>query len=69
MLELRSEFQSNFYKTCNKISHYIAIFGVLGLSIVANFQETNNFAMHMVGASLAFGSGSVYIAIQVVVRF
>lgn len=36
-----------------------------GLSIVANFQETNVFIVHIIGAFMCFGAGTIYFWIQV----
>lgn len=36
----------------------------LGMCVVANFQKTTLFAMHLVGAMLTFGVGALYILVQ-----
>lgn len=44
------------------------VFGVItciGISLVANFQETSVITVHFLGAVLAFGAGSLYLIIQV----
>uniref|UniRef100_A0A1A8G1K6 DNA-damage regulated autophagy modulator 2 n=1 Tax=Nothobranchius korthausae TaxID=1143690 RepID=A0A1A8G1K6_9TELE len=38
----------------------------LGMCVVANFQKTTLFSMHLVGAVLTFGVGALYIVIQTV---
>ncbi|KAJ7999483.1 hypothetical protein DPEC_G00194900 [Dallia pectoralis] len=38
-----------------------------GMCIIANFQKTTLFYMHLVGAILTFGVGSLYILVQAVV--
>lgn len=55
-----------------KILKYLNVFclitGMLaafGACIVANFQETSNIQMHLIGANLCFGVGSAYFIIQV----
>lgn len=65
VVEFEETFNYKYYKTFNNVSYYIGFLGVLGISLVANFQETNNIVMHMVGAQMAFGCGSVYIILQV----
>ncbi|XP_016391631.1 DNA damage-regulated autophagy modulator protein 2-like [Sinocyclocheilus rhinocerous] len=35
-----------------------------GMCVVANFQKTTLFAMHLVGAMLTFGVGALYILVQ-----
>lgn len=41
----------------------------LGLSVVANFQETNLFIVHLVGAILCFGCGLIYSWLQTWISF
>ena len=41
----------------------------LGLSIVANFQETSIFYVHLAGAFLCFGGGLIYCWIQTWMSF
>ena len=43
---------------------YLGWIGAFGISIVANFQETAVFRVHLTGALLAFGVGSVYLWTQ-----
>ncbi|XP_029631848.1 DNA damage-regulated autophagy modulator protein 2 [Salmo trutta] len=38
-----------------------------GMCIVANFQKTTLFSMHLVGAILTFGVGALYILVQTLV--
>lgn len=40
-----------------------------GLSVVANFQETNVFRVHMIGAMMAFGFGVMYAWSQTYMSF
>jgi hypothetical protein len=40
----------------------------VGVTIVANFQETNAFIFHFIGALIAFGCGAVYQCSQVFVK-
>lgn len=51
----------------NKITFWIGILACVGISVVANFQETNVFWVHWCGAILAFGGGSVYECLQTLV--
>lgn len=49
----------------NTASMYCGIIACLGLSVVANFQETSVFAVHILGALAAFGIGATYFLLQV----
>lgn len=49
----------------NKIALWIGYLSCFGLSLVANFQETNVIIVHLTGAFLCFGLGTVYIWLQV----
>ncbi|XP_068598644.1 DNA damage-regulated autophagy modulator protein 2-like [Brachionichthys hirsutus] len=40
-----------------------------GMCVVANFQKTTLFSMHLVGAVLTFGVGFLYILLQTMVSF
>jgi DNA damage-regulated autophagy modulator protein 2 len=46
-------------------SVWIGFGSCLGISIVANFQETNVRIVHYIGALLCFGLGTVYFWMQV----
>lgn len=46
------------------ISLWIGLGSCLGISIVANFQETNVRIIHFVGAFICFGFGTVYFWLQ-----
>ncbi|KAL1131365.1 hypothetical protein AAG570_010982, partial [Ranatra chinensis] len=48
----------------NKMGVWAGLMSSLGLSIVANFQETNVKYVHYFGATLCFGCGTVYFWIQ-----
>lgn len=48
----------------NVIGVWCGFVSCLGMSIVANFQETNSLLVHAFGAALAFGIGSFYLIIQ-----
>ncbi|XP_043279319.1 DNA damage-regulated autophagy modulator protein 2-like [Venturia canescens] len=48
------------------------VFGLLtnlGLSIVANFQETSVLVVHMIGAFMCFGAGTIYFWSQAVCSY
>lgn len=49
----------------NRLSWWLAIFFATGTSVVANFQETAILPVHMLGAMIAFGAGSLYFVVQV----
>lgn len=49
----------------NTASKWCGAIACLGMSIVANFQETSVVVMHFLGALGAFGVGSFYFIIQV----
>ncbi|XP_006821720.1 DNA damage-regulated autophagy modulator protein 2-like isoform X1 [Saccoglossus kowalevskii] len=44
----------------NKIGLVMGSLAALGMSMVANFQESNVLVMHMVGANMCFGIGILY---------
>lgn len=59
----------------NKLNRYAGFLNVtclwlglliaVGVSIVANFQETNAFIMHLVGSGFAMGFGVLFQILQV----
>ncbi|XP_070499325.1 DNA damage-regulated autophagy modulator protein 2 [Chironomus tepperi] len=51
----------------NKRSLYVGLVSCYGISIVANFQETNVRPMHYVGAFSAFGMGTLYFWYQTII--
>ncbi|KAJ9583724.1 hypothetical protein L9F63_021923, partial [Diploptera punctata] len=53
----------------NKIAMWIGFISCFGLSLVANFQETNVIIVHLTGAFLCFGLGTVYIWIQAICSY
>lgn len=52
-------------KKLNLLRLYIGLLVALGLSIVANFQETNILAIHSLGAAMTFFGGALYIVLHV----
>ena len=53
----------------NWIALWIGCVSAFGLSIVANFQETNVFRVHMTGAMMCFGFGVIYAWLQTAMSF
>uniref|UniRef100_U5ESK3 Putative conserved plasma membrane protein n=1 Tax=Corethrella appendiculata TaxID=1370023 RepID=U5ESK3_9DIPT len=53
----------------NIIGLWIGITSCLGISIVANFQETNVRIVHFVGAFLCFGAGTIYFWLQAIISY
>lgn len=49
----------------NKASAILGTIASFGLGIVGDFQETNVLVVHLIGASLSFGLGSIYLCLQV----
>ena len=49
----------------NSFSLWLGWSAALGVSIVANFQELAVFKVHLAGAIMAFGVGSLYMWTQV----
>lgn len=49
----------------NTVTIYVGCASVLGMVIVANFQETNAFVVHIIGAQLCFGGGVIWQLLQV----
>ncbi|KAJ9583728.1 hypothetical protein L9F63_021927 [Diploptera punctata] len=49
----------------NRATFILGQLSCLGLDLVANFQETNVPAMHMVGANLLFVIGTIHFLLQV----
>jgi hypothetical protein len=49
----------------NSFSAWVGWSCAFGISIVGNFQETSVLTVHLIGAMIAFGIGTVYLWIQV----
>jgi hypothetical protein len=49
----------------NKVALAFGLVSCAGLDIVANFQESNVFVVHMLGAFLCFAAGTIYFILQV----
>ncbi|XP_054271761.1 DNA damage-regulated autophagy modulator protein 2 [Macrosteles quadrilineatus] len=50
----------------NKAGLWLGLLSSFGLSLVANFQETNVIYVHFAGALLCFGVGTIYFWVQAV---
>ena len=61
--------ESSRILSVNWIALWIGCVSAFGMSIVANFQETNVFRVHMAGALLCFGFGVIYTWMQTFMSF
>ncbi|KAM8913733.1 DNA damage-regulated autophagy modulator protein 2b [Spinachia spinachia] len=48
----------------NRFGLLLGLVSSFGMAVVANFQKTTLFSMHLVGAVLTFGVGALYILVQ-----
>ncbi|XP_044027906.1 DNA damage-regulated autophagy modulator protein 2-like [Siniperca chuatsi] len=48
----------------NRVGLLLGFISSFGMCVVANFQKTTLFSMHLVGAMLTFGVGALYILVQ-----
>ncbi|XP_028613186.1 DNA damage-regulated autophagy modulator protein 2 isoform X3 [Grammomys surdaster] len=53
----------------NKAGLVLGILSCLGLSLVANFQKSTLFIVHVCGAVLAFSMGSFYMFVQTILSY
>lgn len=53
----------------NLVGLVFGILSSLGMAVVANFQKTALFPVHLLGAVLTFGVGALYILVQTRVSF
>ena len=53
----------------NRKSFYVGLASSYGISIVANFQETNVRLMHYIGAFTCVGCGTLYLWLQTVISY
>lgn len=53
----------------NRKSLFIGLASAYGISIVANFQETNVRIMHYIGAFTCFGMGTLYFWMQSIISY
>jgi len=48
----------------NRIGLIFGMIAALGSSVVGNFQESNVLSVHVIGAFMAFGGGSIFLIFQ-----
>ncbi|XP_078588061.1 DNA damage-regulated autophagy modulator protein 2-like isoform X1 [Branchiostoma floridae x Branchiostoma japonicum] len=53
----------------NKFSAWLGMFIALGMSLVANFQESSVIIVHVVGAFMCFGCGIIYGFLQTAMSY
>ncbi|XP_061487808.1 DNA damage-regulated autophagy modulator protein 2 isoform X2 [Rhineura floridana] len=53
----------------NKAGFVLGIISCFGLCIIANFQKSTLFSMHVIGACLTFGIGAIYILVQTIISY
>ncbi|GLG96224.1 DNA damage-regulated autophagy modulator protein 2 [Gryllus bimaculatus] len=53
----------------NKCGVWFGLISCLGLSFVANFQETNVITVHLTGAFMCFGFGTLYFWVQAICSY
>lgn len=56
-------------KRLNRFGLLLGWISSFGMCVVANFQKTTLFSMHLVGAVLTFGVGALYIFVQTLVSW
>ncbi|XP_077458318.1 DNA damage-regulated autophagy modulator protein 2b [Stigmatopora argus] len=50
----------------NRIGLFLGLFSSAGMCVVANFQKTTLFVVHLLGAALTLGVGALYVVAQTV---
>ncbi|PIK33723.1 putative DNA damage-regulated autophagy modulator protein 2-like [Apostichopus japonicus] len=60
---------NNSVSLLNRVGFVLGIIACFGMSLVANFQELNVASVHMIGAMLCFGVGSVYTILHTWITF
>ncbi|XP_069696581.1 DNA damage-regulated autophagy modulator protein 2-like isoform X2 [Periplaneta americana] len=53
----------------NRTALVFGIISCIGFDIVGNFQESNIIVVHMIGAVLCFGAGTIYFSIQLWISY
>ncbi|KAK7499959.1 hypothetical protein BaRGS_00008807 [Batillaria attramentaria] len=53
----------------NNVALGLGLTGAFGILLVANFQESNVIVVHLIGAFLAFGIGSVYLWLHTYISY
>ncbi|XP_048207722.1 DNA damage-regulated autophagy modulator protein 2 [Perognathus longimembris pacificus] len=61
--------EENLIIKLNKAGLILGILSCLGLSVVANFQKTTIFVVHISGAVLTFSMGSLYMFVQTILSY
>lgn len=56
---------SSFWRKLNFIAFIIGMISTLGMTMVANFQESAMLRVHLTGAVLCFGGATFYLILQV----
>ncbi|XP_015243519.1 PREDICTED: DNA damage-regulated autophagy modulator protein 2 [Cyprinodon variegatus] len=56
-------------KRLNRLGLVLGWISSFGMCVVANFQKTTLFSMHLVGAVLTFGVGALYIVFQTALSY
>ncbi|CAL8104997.1 unnamed protein product [Orchesella dallaii] len=51
-------------KIWNKVGLFFGLLAALGACVVGAFQETSVLSVHIIGAFMAFGGGSIFLIIQ-----
>lgn len=53
----------------NKAGFAMGLVSSFGLCVIANFQKTTYIYMHVIGACLTFGIGTIYILLQTILSY
>ncbi|KDR23378.1 DNA damage-regulated autophagy modulator protein 2, partial [Zootermopsis nevadensis] len=53
----------------NKVTSAFGLLSCIGMDIVANFQESNVIVVHLLGAILCFGAGTIYFSLQLWISY
>lgn len=61
--------EENLIIKLNKAGLVLGILSCLGASLVANFQKTALFVVHVSGGVLSFGMGSFYMLVQTILSY
>ncbi|XP_013787276.1 DNA damage-regulated autophagy modulator protein 2-like [Limulus polyphemus] len=61
--------ESRLVLRLNVVGLWLGCTAAFGVSLVANFQETSVFIVHMIGAMMAFGIGMLYAWLQTVMSY
>uniref|UniRef100_A0A7E4VEM6 DNA damage-regulated autophagy modulator protein 2 n=1 Tax=Panagrellus redivivus TaxID=6233 RepID=A0A7E4VEM6_PANRE len=63
IVELNRSFDAEL-KAVNRVALYLGTIGAFGMCLVANFQETAVIVIHLSGAFVCFGFGSIYMLLH-----